>query len=227
MEECHKMLTDQVDGANPEGDQVRINVNRPLPLGGPLGHVTIQTQFLFNKDLEYLRYGSKGSCLALSIFKMKAANYPDFGLELLVPEQIDFEDLNLLLLQGHLDHLSGLDKRMISTVVKLWTRNLLIRQQVLININHPAPKKRKLVKETPDDPLPAKRLKAGLVGKRCKAKSPLRLIDEPSDEGVPGPARPVVLREPDSEKFQPLPEVQGKGKEKFSEEQAAHDLLTL
>ncbi|GKD17408.1 hypothetical protein Tco_1206566, partial [Tanacetum coccineum] len=130
MEECHKMLTDQVDGANPEGDQVRINVNRPLPLGGPLGHVTIQTQFLFNKDLEYLRYGSKGSCLALSISKMKAANYPDFGLELLVPEQIDFEDLNLLLLQGHLDHLSGLDKRMISTAVKLWTRNLLIRQQV-------------------------------------------------------------------------------------------------
>ncbi|GJQ96477.1 hypothetical protein Tco_0007616 [Tanacetum coccineum] len=91
----------------------------------------------------------------------------------------------------------------------------------------PAPKKRKLVKETPDDPLPAKRSKAGLVGKRRKAKSPLRLIDEPSDEGVPGLARPVVLREPDSEKFQPLPEVQGKGKEKVVEEQAAHDLLTL
>ncbi|GKC62195.1 hypothetical protein Tco_1089793 [Tanacetum coccineum] len=48
----------------------------------------------------------------------------------------------------------------------------------------PAPKKRKLIKETPDDPLPAKRSKAGLVGKRRKAKSPLRLIDEPSDEGV-------------------------------------------
>ncbi|GJY84837.1 hypothetical protein Tco_0498863 [Tanacetum coccineum] len=43
MEECHKMLTDQVDWANPEGDQARINVNRPLPLGGPPGHVTIQT----------------------------------------------------------------------------------------------------------------------------------------------------------------------------------------
>ncbi|GJS11304.1 retrovirus-related pol polyprotein from transposon TNT 1-94 [Tanacetum coccineum] len=48
-----------------------------------------------------------------------------------------------------------------------------------------APNKRKLVKETPDDPLPAKRSKAGLVGKRGKAKSPLTLIDEPSDEGVP------------------------------------------
>ncbi|GKB68493.1 hypothetical protein Tco_0929905 [Tanacetum coccineum] len=42
----------------------------------------------------------------------------------------DFEDLNLLLLQGHLDHLPGSDKRMLSTAVKLWTRNLVIRQWV-------------------------------------------------------------------------------------------------
>ncbi|GJY78611.1 hypothetical protein Tco_0484412 [Tanacetum coccineum] len=189
MEECHKMLTDQVDWANPEGDQVRINVNRPLPLGGPPGHVTIQTQFFFNKDLEYLWYGSKGSCPALSISKMKAANYPDFGLELLVPEQMwiddvctydisakygishwwftrqkfyidrhdspsrrkdvrthmrilsvvrikaysrygDFEDLNLLLLQGHLDHLSGLDKRMLSMCQGCGHKNLVIRTRV-------------------------------------------------------------------------------------------------
>ncbi|GJV68610.1 hypothetical protein Tco_1484119 [Tanacetum coccineum] len=216
MEECHKMLTDQVDWTNPEGDQVRIDVNRPLPPGGSPGHVTIQTQFFFNKDLEYLRYGSKGSSSALSISKMKVDCYPDFGLELLVPEHIwiddvctydisatygishwwfnrqkfyidrhdypscrkevrthmqilsvirvkaysrygydylseivlriadfqehtiakkdfknlypsDFKDLNLLFLQGHLDHLPGLDKRMISTAVKLWTRNLVIR----------------------------------------------------------------------------------------------------
>ncbi|GJT12534.1 hypothetical protein Tco_0859576 [Tanacetum coccineum] len=200
-------------------NQVRINVNRPLPLGGPPDRLTIQTQFFFNKDLEYLRYGNKGSCLALSISKMKAAWYPDFGLELLVLEQMwiedvcsydisvkygithwgftcqkfyidrhdapylrkevrstmrilsfirikaysrygydylseivlrradyqehtiaekdfknlypsDFEDLNILLLQGHLDHLPGSDKRMLSTAVKLWTRNLVIRQRV-------------------------------------------------------------------------------------------------
>ncbi|GKC09248.1 hypothetical protein Tco_1000858 [Tanacetum coccineum] len=209
----------KVDWINLEGDQVRINVNRPLPLGGPLGHVTIQLQFFFNKYLEYLRYGSKGSNLALSISKMKAASYLDFGLKLLVPEKIwiddvctydisskygishwwfnrykfyidrhdspsrrkdvrthmrilnvvrikaysrygydylseivlrranfqehtiakkdfknlypsDFEDLNLLLLQGHLDHLPGSDKRVLSTAVKLWTRNLVIRQRV-------------------------------------------------------------------------------------------------
>nr|GEW42543.1 copia protein [Tanacetum cinerariifolium] len=189
----------QITWVNPESDQVRIDVSRPLPLGGPQGHFTVQIQLFFNKDLDYLRYGNKGSRPALSISKMKAAHYPDFGLELLVPEQIwidevytydisdaygisrwwfnrqkfcierhdspshrrevrkhtwilsfvrikafsrygydylseivlriadfqehkiakkdfknlypsDFEDLNLLLLQGHLDHLSGSDK---------------------------------------------------------------------------------------------------------------------
>ncbi|GJV15716.1 hypothetical protein Tco_1361039 [Tanacetum coccineum] len=84
-------------------------------------------------------------------------------------------------------------------------------------------KKRKLVKETPDEPSPAKRSKGGLVGKD-QAKSHSILDDNPV---MKGPARPVVLREPDSEKYQPLLEVQGKGKEKFVDEQAAHDLLTL
>ncbi|GKD17179.1 retrovirus-related pol polyprotein from transposon TNT 1-94, partial [Tanacetum coccineum] len=98
-------------------------------------------------------------------------------------------------------------------------------------------KKRKLVKETPDESSPVKRSKGGLVGKRRKPKSPLKLVNEPSDEGVPieepaytdeeanlqraqelslkehaertqGPASPVVLREPDSRKYQSLPEVQ-------------------
>ncbi|GKD49380.1 retrovirus-related pol polyprotein from transposon TNT 1-94 [Tanacetum coccineum] len=95
--------------------------------------------------------------------------------------------------------------------------------------------KPKAAKETPDEPSPAKRSKGGLVGKRRKPKSPLRLVDEPSVEGVPveepaynkeeaniqralklslqdqgertqGPARPVVIREPDSRRLQPLPE---------------------
>nr|GEW28107.1 retrovirus-related Pol polyprotein from transposon TNT 1-94 [Tanacetum cinerariifolium] len=88
MEDCHKMLTDQINWVNPEGDQVRIDVSRPLPLGGPPGHITIQTQFFLNKDMDHLRYGNKGSRPVLLISKMKAARYPDFGLELLVPEQM-------------------------------------------------------------------------------------------------------------------------------------------
>ncbi|GJS64153.1 hypothetical protein Tco_0678717 [Tanacetum coccineum] len=42
----------------------------------------------------------------------------------------DFEDLNLMLLQGHLNHLPGSDKRMLSTAVNLWIHNLVIRQGV-------------------------------------------------------------------------------------------------
>nr|GEX05968.1 retrovirus-related Pol polyprotein from transposon TNT 1-94 [Tanacetum cinerariifolium] len=37
----------------------------------------------------------------------------------------------------------------------------------------------------------------------------------------------VVIREPESRKYQPLPEVPGKGKTKVTEEQVAHDLLSL
>ncbi|GKD73876.1 hypothetical protein Tco_1332158 [Tanacetum coccineum] len=102
----------------------------------------IHLQFQIEDYLEYLRYGSKGSNPALSISKMKAVSYPDFGLELLVSEQMwiddvctydisakyekdfknlypsDFEDLNLLLLQGHLDHLPGYEFKHDYTIIK-------------------------------------------------------------------------------------------------------------
>nr|GEX77391.1 hypothetical protein [Tanacetum cinerariifolium]GEX81043.1 hypothetical protein [Tanacetum cinerariifolium] len=68
------------------------NVSKPLPMGGQPGQVTIQTDFFFNKDLEYLRYGSKGGRPALSISKMKAAYYPDVGLEQMVPDQMWTEE---------------------------------------------------------------------------------------------------------------------------------------
>ncbi|GKC62880.1 hypothetical protein Tco_1095478 [Tanacetum coccineum] len=189
MEECHKLLTDQVDESI-----IRYNVSKPLPLGGPPGQVTIQSDFFFNKDLEYLRYGRKSGRPALSISKMKAAYYPDVGLEQMVPDQMwieeeckydiaamygishwwfqrqrfyidrhtsegdrrakivlrradlnehiiaerdfkylypsDFEDLYLLNLQGHLNHLPPKDKKILTTAVNLWTRNLVIRQRV-------------------------------------------------------------------------------------------------
>ncbi|GJY55103.1 copia protein [Tanacetum coccineum] len=117
-------------------------------------------------------------------------------------------------------------------------------------------KKHKPVKETSDVPSPAKRSKAGKVTKKRMPKGPLQLVDEFVNEGVlekepvfgdeeanlqralelslkdqgertQGPAHPVVFREPDFGRFQPLPKVQGKGKEKVIIEQAAHDLLTL
>ncbi|GKF06713.1 hypothetical protein Tco_0037381 [Tanacetum coccineum] len=98
--------------------------------------------------------------------------------------------------------------------------------KVIKPANDPAPKKRKMVKETSDDPLPTKSSKAGLVGKRRKAKSPLRLIDEPSDEGVLVEEPAYDDKEADVQRALEL-KVQGKGKEKVVEEKAAHDLLTL
>ncbi|GJW74772.1 hypothetical protein Tco_0134142 [Tanacetum coccineum] len=67
MEECHKLLTDKVDDAI-----IRYNVSKPLPLDGQPGQVTIQADFFFNKDLEYLRYGSKGGKSAFLIRRWKA-----------------------------------------------------------------------------------------------------------------------------------------------------------
>nr|GEX90362.1 copia protein [Tanacetum cinerariifolium] len=96
----------------------------------------------------------------------------------------------------------------------------------------------------------------GLVSKQRKPISSLRLVDESVAEGIPekeprvddeesnvqreleeslksiydvprGPLPSVVIRELESEKYQPLSEVQGKGKEKVTEEHVAHDLLTL
>ncbi|GJT05189.1 hypothetical protein Tco_0839651 [Tanacetum coccineum] len=85
MDECHKLLTNKVDLSNPEGHQILRNIYEPLPLGGPPGQVTIQPQFFFNRDLDYLLTGDKERRIALSISKLKAARYLDFGLEELVP----------------------------------------------------------------------------------------------------------------------------------------------
>nr|GFC97625.1 histone deacetylase 14 [Tanacetum cinerariifolium] len=42
-----------------------------------------------------------------------------------------------------------------------------------------------------------------------------------------GPLLPVVIKEPESGKYQPLPKVLGKGKAKVTEEQVSHDILSL
>ncbi|GJV05200.1 hypothetical protein Tco_1338769 [Tanacetum coccineum] len=65
MEECHLLLTDQVYLVNPKGHRVVPDVSKALPLEG--------------------LPGDKGRRLALSISKLKLAQYLDFGLEELVP----------------------------------------------------------------------------------------------------------------------------------------------
>nr|GEZ41710.1 retrovirus-related Pol polyprotein from transposon TNT 1-94 [Tanacetum cinerariifolium] len=113
-------------------------------------------------------------------------------------------------------------------------------------------KKRKLVTEISDKPSQARKSKPGLVSKRRKPISSLRSVDESVAEDIPekepraddeeadvqraleeslksmydvprGPLPPVVIREPESEKYQPPPKVSGKGKEKVTEEQESDE----
>ncbi|GJW51775.1 hypothetical protein Tco_0093126 [Tanacetum coccineum] len=90
MDECHKLLTNKVDLSNPEGHQIPQNINEPLPLGGPPGQVTIQPQFFFNKDLDYLLTGDKERKIALSNIQAQKppSCYLDIGLEELVPYDV-------------------------------------------------------------------------------------------------------------------------------------------
>ncbi|GJZ12844.1 hypothetical protein Tco_0548074 [Tanacetum coccineum] len=117
-------------------------------------------------------------------------------------------------------------------------------------------KKQKQDKETTKANTPAKRTKAGKVAKKRTLKRSQQLVDEVVDAGIPltepgfgdleadtqraveeslkdahgahqGPLPPMVFREPDTGKYQPLPEVEGKGKEKVGAEQAARVLLNL
>ncbi|GKC97102.1 hypothetical protein Tco_1162544 [Tanacetum coccineum] len=120
-------LEDKIDWANPEGDQVRIDISRPLPLCSP--PVRTHMRILSVVSLKaYSRYGYD----YLKEITLRRADYQEYTIaerdfKNLYPR--DFEDLNLLL-QGHLKHPPGSDKRMLSTAINQWTRNLVIRQRV-------------------------------------------------------------------------------------------------
>ncbi|GKF08326.1 hypothetical protein Tco_0042550, partial [Tanacetum coccineum] len=92
-------------------------------------------------------------------------------------------------------------------------------------------KKLKLVKESSEAPSPAKRPKAVKEPRFGDEEADMQREVEESLKDVhaahQGSLPSVVIREPESGKFQPLPEVQGKGKEKVGEEQAAQVLLNL
>nr|GEZ20302.1 hypothetical protein [Tanacetum cinerariifolium] len=110
-------------------------------------------------------------------------------------------------------------------------------------------KKRKLTIEISDKPSKAITSRHGFVSKKYKLISTLKSVDESMAEDVPvkeprvddeeadvqraleesmksmydvprGPLPPVVIREHESGKYQPLPEVPGKGKAKVTEEKS-------
>ncbi|GJY97018.1 retrovirus-related pol polyprotein from transposon TNT 1-94 [Tanacetum coccineum] len=89
MDECHKLLTNKVDMSNPEGHQILRNIYEPLPLGGPPGQRKI----------------------ALSLSKLKAARYLDFGLEELVPSLWVKVNANMTSVRSMASLTGGLEER--------------------------------------------------------------------------------------------------------------------
>ncbi|GJR73907.1 hypothetical protein Tco_0086272 [Tanacetum coccineum] len=128
----------KIDLVNPKGHRVVPDVSKPLPLGCLPGQVTIQPQFFFNKDLEYLVSGSKERRSALhSAHSDRRAVKSHMKILSLISESDfrnlhpnDFEDLYLLHLQGKLNHLSSADKVHLFNAVNLWIRNIVIRKRV-------------------------------------------------------------------------------------------------
>nr|GEX92091.1 E-beta-farnesene synthase [Tanacetum cinerariifolium] len=151
--ECHKLLTDSVDDPI-----LRHNVNKPLPLGGPPGQVTIQSDFFFNKDLEYMRYGSKGSRPALSISKIKASYYLDAGLEQMVPDQFWIDEECKCDIAANYWYLTGGSKDNDSTLIDTHLKVTAVQsghicgssvlhesKSFLCHLNHLPPKDKKIL----------------------------------------------------------------------------------
>nr|GEW08711.1 retrovirus-related Pol polyprotein from transposon TNT 1-94 [Tanacetum cinerariifolium] len=91
----------------------------------------------------------------------------------------------------------------------------------------PQEKKHKQATKTSNKPPKAKKSKYSRVGKIRSLKYALEESMKTAYALSRGPLPPVVIREPELGKYQPLPEVPGKGKAKVTEEQVAHDLLSL
>ncbi|GJV01071.1 hypothetical protein Tco_1334640 [Tanacetum coccineum] len=158
MEECHKLLTDQVDDAI-----LKYKSCKATSMGGwKTGLYDIAAMYgishwWFQRQRFYIdRFSSEGdrqavrthmrilSVIRIEVFSMYGYNYMKKIVlrradlkEYVIAEKdfkhmypSDFEDLYLLNLQGHLNHLSPEDKKILTTAVNLWTRNLVIRYRV-------------------------------------------------------------------------------------------------
>nr|GEY67773.1 hypothetical protein [Tanacetum cinerariifolium] len=170
MEECHKLLTDSMDDSI-----LRHNISKPLPLGGPPGQMKaayypdigleqmVSDQFWIKEECKYNiaamygishwwfqrqrfyidRHTSEGdhnavrthmrilSVVRIEVFSMYGYDYikkivirrADLNEHVIAERDFkylypsDFEDLYLLNLQGHLNHLPPKDKKILTTVV--------------------------------------------------------------------------------------------------------------
>ncbi|GKA29884.1 hypothetical protein Tco_0716129 [Tanacetum coccineum] len=74
LEQHYLTFSKQMDWTNPKGDICRYELSKPLPLQGPLGHLTIPDNFFFNNDLEYLKTRNSERKYTISITKTKSTS---------------------------------------------------------------------------------------------------------------------------------------------------------
>nr|GEX30945.1 hypothetical protein [Tanacetum cinerariifolium] len=128
MEECHQLLTDQVDLVNPEGHRLVSDVSKPLPLGCPpvRSHIRILSVISINTFKRY------GYAFMKEIIKRRV-DYNEYKISKADFKNLhsnDFEVLYMLHVQGKLNHLPGSDKVHLYNVINLWIKNIVIRQRV-------------------------------------------------------------------------------------------------
>ncbi|GJZ69717.1 hypothetical protein Tco_0633267 [Tanacetum coccineum] len=117
MEECHKILTDQVDESI-----IWHNGGRPALSTSKMkaAHYTNVGLEQMVPDQMWIDEECKYDIAAIADLKEFTIAERDFKYLY----TSDFEDQYLLNLQGHLNHLSPEDKKILITAVNLWTRNL-------------------------------------------------------------------------------------------------------
>nr|GEW63122.1 hypothetical protein [Tanacetum cinerariifolium] len=127
LEECHRLLTEQVELVNPEGHRLVPDVSKPLPLGGPpsqiLSVISIKTferyEYAFLRDIVIRRAD-------YNEYKISKTDNKNLHLN-------DFEDLYLLHLQGMLNHLPGSDKTKFNVTESRWDgSNILFKEDYTI-----------------------------------------------------------------------------------------------
>nr|GEW75926.1 hypothetical protein [Tanacetum cinerariifolium] len=158
MEECHKLLTDSVEDSilkhnvskplplgGPPG-QIKaayypdVGLEQMVP-----DQMWIEEEHTSESDRRAVRTHMRIlSVIRIEVFSMYGYDYmmkivlrrEDLNAYIIAERDFkylypsDFEDLYLLNLQGHLNHLPPKDKKILTTAVNLWTRHLVIRQRI-------------------------------------------------------------------------------------------------
>nr|GEW16590.1 hypothetical protein [Tanacetum cinerariifolium] len=113
------------DWNNPEGDCYPINLSKPLPLQGYSGYLTVDADYFFNNDMEYLKSLDLKRTYTTSITRQKQleGDFVDLHLN-------DIEDMLLLAIQHKLFHLTDSDIVDFIVALRKFTRSLVIKKRV-------------------------------------------------------------------------------------------------